>query len=130
MGFDLLNLIFLLEKSFSIKVQRGDEFQLLRGNPLDQLTAGTIYDYVTERLRDRWPVPPATYFEVDQHCFVCGYNLRGLSPDGACPECGNALEFDSYVWRGVCHALERWAGAEPEKIRRGTKLVHDLGAIL
>src|SRR3954453_15933716 len=117
MGFDLLNLIFLLERAFSVKVQRGDEVLLLRGKPLEQLTAGSIYDYVTGRLRARWPVPPATYFDVDQHCFVCGYNLRGLSPDGACPECGNALEFDSYVRRGVCHAVQRCAGAEPENIR-------------
>ena len=24
----------------------------------------------------------------DLHCLVCGYNLRGLTPDRNCPECG------------------------------------------
>jgi hypothetical protein len=30
--------------------------------------------------------------EDDLACFSCGYNLRGLSPDGACPECGATVE--------------------------------------
>lgn len=25
-------------------------------------------------------------------CSACGYNLRGLSPDGVCPECGTAIK--------------------------------------
>ena len=29
--------------------------------------------------------------EDDLACLACGYNLRGLLPDGACPECGTAV---------------------------------------
>ncbi|HVX85336.1 MAG TPA: hypothetical protein VH253_11190 [Phycisphaerae bacterium] len=28
----------------------------------------------------------------DVTCRACGYNLRGLSPDGRCPECGQGIE--------------------------------------
>ena len=28
----------------------------------------------------------------DLHCIDCGYNLRGLPTDGACPECGTSIE--------------------------------------
>ena len=30
--------------------------------------------------------------EDDLACVACSYNLRGLSPDGACPECGTTVE--------------------------------------
>ena len=29
--------------------------------------------------------------DQDLACRRCGYNLRGLSTDGACPECGTAV---------------------------------------
>ena len=29
--------------------------------------------------------------ESDLPCAICGYNLKGLSPAGACPECGQAI---------------------------------------
>jgi hypothetical protein len=129
MGLDLLDIVFRLEKAFSIKVFRADFDTMLGARGLQHLTAGEIYDYVTTRVRDRWPANPGGFFEVDLHCFSCGYNLRGLHPDGACPECGNPLEgFEPYVWRGVCHVLEAAVGAEPRKIRRETRLVHDLRA--
>ena len=64
-------------------------------------------------------------------CPPCGCAADGkeFAQPGACPECGNPLEgFEPYVWRGVCHVLEAAVGAEPKKIRRETRLVHDLGA--
>ena len=65
---------------------------------------------------------------MDLHCFACGYNLRGLSPEGACPECGNRpLHREPYVWRAVCHALGGVVGTDPEKIRPETKLASGLG---
>jgi hypothetical protein len=38
------------------------------------------------------PLEPMPAIEADLACAVCGYNLKGLSPDGACPECGRAIE--------------------------------------
>ncbi|HKQ49182.1 MAG TPA: hypothetical protein VJZ71_14015 [Phycisphaerae bacterium] len=34
---------------------------------------------------------PAGRIAVDVACRKCGYNLRGLLPDGRCPECGTAV---------------------------------------
>ena len=31
---------------------------------------------------------PSAAVEEDVRCAACGYNLRGLAPDGNCPECG------------------------------------------
>jgi hypothetical protein len=33
----------------------------------------------------------AGHIDQDMTCIRCGYNLRGLSPDGVCPECGTAI---------------------------------------
>jgi hypothetical protein len=33
---------------------------------------------------------------VDVACRRCGYNLRGLQPDGCCPECGAAIGLSCY----------------------------------
>jgi hypothetical protein len=35
-------------------------------------------------------VPPSN-LEIDVPCTRCGYNLRGLGPEGNCPECGAAV---------------------------------------
>ena len=32
--------------------------------------------------------PPTEFVSKDIPCLRCGYNLRGLPPDGRCPECG------------------------------------------
>ena len=32
----------------------------------------------------------------DMRCLSCGYNLRGLLPDGRCPECGIAVGRSAY----------------------------------
>ena len=34
---------------------------------------------------------PAGRIAIDVACRKCGYNLRGLLPDGRCPECGTAV---------------------------------------
>ncbi len=56
--------------------------------------------------------------EIDRPCARCGYNLRGLKPDGHCPECGsslaqslqgNFLRFSDPVWL--------------DKLRLGTTLI-------
>lgn len=33
----------------------------------------------------------AVVIEIDRACIQCGYNLRGLKPDGKCPECGRPI---------------------------------------
>jgi hypothetical protein len=99
MGLDLLDIVFRLEKAFSIKINREDFDQMLAGRSLKNLTAGEIYDYIASRLHDRWPRTSGESFtECDVYCAVCGYNLRGLTIDRACPECGTPMQFEAHLW--------------------------------
>ncbi|MGD1278420.1 MAG: hypothetical protein ABR964_14500 [Tepidisphaeraceae bacterium] len=44
--------------------------------------------------------------DSDTPCGRCGYNLRGLPPDGQCPECGAAIAPSLTHW--LAHADPRW----------------------
>lgn len=46
-----------------------------------ELTSGSTGAGVSEQIAE------------DLSCLNCGYNLRGLSPQGRCPECGDAISF-------------------------------------
>jgi len=59
--------------------------------------------------------PPTEFVSKDIPCLRCSYNLRGLPPDGRCPECGFwvAETIDRSGWcadretvRGVCESTE------------------------
>ena len=55
---------------------------------------------------------------ADQPCVVCGYNLRGLSTDGTCPECGSPVE------RSLQGNLLRFSGADYlKKLHDGVFLI-------
>jgi hypothetical protein len=43
--------------------------------------------------------------EADVPCERCGYNLRGLTPPGLCPECGHDVERSCATWRRRTQAL-------------------------
>jgi len=62
--------------------------------------------------------PPQSATLRDMTCGTCGYNLRGLSPDGRCPECGHPIEESRYDPR-LAAADPRWLRA----IRRGFTLL-------
>jgi hypothetical protein len=52
-----------------------------------------IENHRAEERRTYWPrygpaVPPPDFHD-DRHCTNCGYNLRGLAYNDACPECGS-----------------------------------------
>lgn len=56
--------------------------------------------------------------EHDLFCASCGYNLRGLAPDGKCPECGTPVSRSIYgIYLRYCDAA--WV----EKLRRGGSLL-------
>ena len=40
---------------------------------------------------DSASAPLSTDIATDLPCAICGYNLKGLSPDSNCPECGQAV---------------------------------------
>jgi hypothetical protein len=50
-------------------------------------------------LPPQYPTPGAGYYPTsgpiahDHPCRKCGYNLRGLSADGRCPECGTPVGY-------------------------------------
>jgi hypothetical protein len=54
----------------------------------------------------------------DLACHSCGYNLRGLSSDSRCPECGSAIAISA---RGdkLCFSDPRWI----QKVRIGTVIL-------
>lgn len=62
------------------------------------------------------PLQPAIL--RDMTCGTCGYNLRGLSPDGRCPECGHPIEESRYDPR-LAAADPRWLRA----IRTGVTML-------
>ncbi|HVX86178.1 MAG TPA: hypothetical protein VH253_15450 [Phycisphaerae bacterium] len=37
------------------------------------------------------PAPATAPFDFDLFCNNCRYNLRGLTPDSRCPECGSPI---------------------------------------
>lgn len=48
--------------------------------------------------------------DADVVCLLCGYNLRGLEPDGHCPECGASIA-TSVTSENARHAAARHEGA-------------------
>jgi hypothetical protein len=41
---------------------------------------------------------PSPQLVADVPCLRCGYNLRGLAPDGQCPECGHLVHMSVLAW--------------------------------
>jgi len=48
-----------------------------------------ISEFELRRMQSGQPGVPSPEFEEDRACDQCGYNLRGLRMDQACPECGH-----------------------------------------
>src|SRR5687768_9068247 len=107
MGFDFLDIVLRLEKAFfPFKIEQVDVNQMFKARTAQTITAGDIYDFMLSRLSPRWsPVARTGSIDFDLFCAVCRYNLRGLGPDHACPECGTPLQFEAHVWHGVSIVL-------------------------
>ncbi len=80
----------------------------------------TSLDHVSESPREEPETVemPETLSAFSVPCARCGYDLRGLSAEGRCPECGEAIE------RSL--RAERLIFADPvwlERIRRGTRVM-------
>lgn len=83
---------------------------------------------------DLQPTRPVGVVADDRYCIQCGYNLRGLTQEGACPECGTlvqhsfqdeSLEFASPAW--LAH-IER--GLFILQLSLGAILAYPLAAIV
>lgn len=61
----------------------------------------------------------------DRCCAGCGYNLRGLSTSGECPECGAPI-WPAFTERAILMASPEWLG----RLRSGTALIGAAGAIV
>jgi hypothetical protein len=59
-----------------------------------------------------------TTIDIDLPCFVCRYNLRTLTTDGTCPECGNPIE-KSFVQSWLGFADQRWL----RRVRFGATII-------
>jgi hypothetical protein len=62
--------------------------------------------------------PAAAAIEQDTPCRKCGYNLRGLSVEGRCPECGTSVGF-SLQGDLLRYCDPNWMDA----LRRGVKCI-------
>ena len=60
---------------------------------------------------------------VSVPCVSCGYDLRGLSPDGECPECGASIQ-TSIDSQRLFFTSPRWLGGV-----RASVLTHALGVL-
>jgi hypothetical protein len=60
------------------------------------------------------PITPTGPVNEGLACIGCGYNLRGLSHEGRCPECGRAVT-DSALRPGVGVRFWRRRRLTPEK---------------
>jgi Zn finger protein HypA/HybF involved in hydrogenase expression len=93
--------------------------QHLTGNLTTQASASQMSSY--ERVEPSTPVlvlPAALPADGDLPCTQCGYNLRGLAPDGRCPECGAEVS-RSYGGDLLKHANRDWL----RKVKRGIDLL-------
>jgi len=63
-------------------------------------------------------VSKARAINVDVPCVECGYNLRGLSADGHCPECGAEVADAIEVAKTVDVDVEAAAATDAAKARR------------
>jgi hypothetical protein len=63
--------------------------------------------------------PPAADEARLRRCFRCGYDLRGLSAGGNCPECGLAVERSGVEGDELWHAPPAWLA----KLSWGARLV-------
>lgn len=65
------------------------------------------------------PLPDSTpeSISADLSCIHCGYNLRGLYPDGRCPECGELIQ-DSRQGHLLRYADVEWL----KRLHFGTRL--------
>lgn len=63
------------------------------------------HDDLAESDDDDLPIS-AELIDEDMPCIRCAYNLRGLKPDGRCPECGAPIEetIDYVMQRVLCPA--------------------------
>ncbi len=61
---------------------------------------------------------PETPIDIDVRCIRCGYNLRGMTPSGVCPECGDDVG-PSLVGDRLIDADLDWL----RRIVRGQKLL-------
>lgn len=50
---------------------------------------------------------PEGRIDQDLSCIACDYNLRGLPPDGTCPECGRQVQDSLSAYR-LCFADPAW----------------------
>jgi hypothetical protein len=120
MGLDLLDIMFRLEKQFGIKIFKGEMEVLAARHDPPHLRVGDLLDLVRSK-RKPLTLEAGTIVE-DVLCAGCGYNLRGLRPEGDCPECGAPAGYEAQTWHGVRQTLRDALGVDPEAVRPAASL--------
>jgi acyl carrier protein len=125
MGFDLLDILFRLEKSFGIRIPKGELEKFARRNDPPDLRVQDLVDMV----RSKWPQPAVRDGVIadDRRCTVCDYNLRGLPNGHRCPECGASASYEGQIYDGVSRVLVDSLGVDEKEIDPGASVPRDLG---
>jgi hypothetical protein len=63
------------------------------------------------------PTAAAPTLEREVPCLRCGYNLRGLDPQGQCPECGHLVHVSVLAWEEQQRRLPSILESDPRWIR-------------
>jgi hypothetical protein len=61
--------------------------------------------------------PPELQLDADVPCLRCGYNLRGLTADGQCPECGHLVHVSVLAWEEDRRGRPGLDASDPRWIR-------------
>lgn len=106
MGLDLLDIVFRLERSFGIKIPRGDFDKLLSPEEPRDIRIGDLFNYVHRRVRSA-DVSDRDLYDRD---------LDDLEPDR------------DVLWSLFQEAISDALGIEPEEVAEDRGLFRDLGA--
>jgi hypothetical protein len=128
MGIDFLDIHFRLEKKLNRKIPRELYDAAEKRKPLD-ITAGELAEAVMTLLP---PNIAATNTRGEilegNKCLACSQDIRGLSLENYCPQCGTAMAMKAQVWACVRQVLVDALGVKAGKITRDSLLIRDLGA--
>ena len=128
MGLDLLDIVLRSERTFDVKLPRAEVSSLFAGSVPGDVTAGEWFDFVW-RVRQRgWHQAAHDMGDKDRPCFLCGYNLRDIRDEAACPDCGAVGPDEVRAWNAMRRVRSDAIGCHRRGVLRSSLLRRDLGA--
>jgi acyl carrier protein len=114
MGLDFIEVVMQIETRIGLRIHKEDFQQFVAGSPFPgDFQVGAILKLLITH--------PA--------CGRCGYDLRGHTKTGTCPECGSHFDYadEERMWQELRSIIAGTLGLNEEKIHKESLLVRDLG---